>query len=217
MEKRIKILILAVVVLHTVNLSAQDDFYYSEIGVNGGLSAYAGDLGLNVTKNFQPSLGLIYRQKFDTRFAVHGNWQMTRLHYEQQAEHFIDNSYNIIDLCGEFNFLDLERKVYRPFSRGYSTFIFGGPSFLLQKYENEPLLAAGITAGVGLKLIISNSLNLNIILAQRLYFSDKLEGLKAYNNPKGLNGSNPLNNDLMTTLTVAITFNFWKKDCDCHF
>jgi len=52
----------------------------------------------------------------------------------------------------------------------------------------------------------------------RLMFSDNLEGLEGagkFDNPAELNGSNIFNNDMLSTLSIGITFNIWKKKCDC--
>jgi len=209
-----KIPVLSVAALCAFTVVAQD-LYYAEAGVNGGISNYFGEIRKNALDDLSFSYGLIYRQKFNTRMAVHANWNMTKLVSTEFSE--INNRINLVDICGEFNFFDLEKRVYKPFSKEYSPFIFAGPAMLLYNYENKPFFDWGVTVGVGMKVLLGKQINLNAMLAYRLLGTDKLEGVKKYDNPTGLNGTNPLNNDMLWTLTVGITFNFWKSRCDCHY
>jgi hypothetical protein len=36
-----------------------------------------------------------------------------------------------------------------------------------------------------------------------------------FNNPNNLNGTNVFNNDLLSTITIGISYDIWKKKCDC--
>ena len=67
-----------------------------------------------------------------------------------------------------------------------------------------------------MKVKLGQRCNLNVQWTTRLLLADNLEGVKTLNNPGGLNGSNPFNNDLLSTLTVGISFDIWKKLCDCE-
>ena len=211
MYKKISVLFVAVLWAFTV---VAQDLYYAEAGINGGMSNYFCDISKNALINPSFSYGLIYRQKFNTRMAVHANWNMTKVVSTEFSE--INNNISLIDICGEFNFFDLEKRVYKPFSKEYSPFIFAGPVMMFYSYERSLQFNVGLTVGVGMKRMLGKQANLNVMLAYRLLSSDKLEGLKEYNNPAGLNGTNPLNNDMLWTLTVGITFNFWKNKCDCR-
>jgi len=46
----------------------------------------------------------------------------------------------------------------------------------------------------------------------RLMFSDNLEGVDKLNDNDQLNGSNIFNNDMLSTLSIGITFNIWKRN-----
>jgi len=209
-----KILVLSLTFFCAFGIAAQE-IYYAEIGVNGGFSNYFADVNKGALSDQSLSYGLIYRQKFNTRTAIQANWNMTKITSTEFSE--INNRINLIDICGEFNFFDLEKRVYKPFSRDYSPFIFAGPVMVLYDYETKPQFDLGVTVGVGMKVLIGKQVNLNAMLAYRVLGTDKLEGLSAYNNPTTLNGSNPFNKDMLWTFTVGITFNFWKSNCDCHY
>jgi hypothetical protein len=45
--------------------------------------------------------------------------------------------------------------------------------------------------------------------------SDYMENNPGLNNKSGINGTNIFNNDLLSTLTFGISFDFWKKQCEC--
>ena len=42
-----------------------------------------------------------------------------------------------------------------------------------------------------------------------------MENKPELNDLNKLNGTNIFNNDLLSTLTVGISFDFWMKQCDC--
>ena len=42
-----------------------------------------------------------------------------------------------------------------------------------------------------------------------------LESKADFNDHAELNGTNIFNNDMLSTLSVGITLNIWKKKCDC--
>ncbi len=185
------------------HVKAQDT-YLAEIGVHGGPSYYLGDANNILFKNSQLSYGLIYRQKINPRLAAHLNWNNTTvLRY--------DNVVNTLDLAGEFNFFSYERKEYLPFSKTFTPFVFAGVGGVL----GDSIETISLPFGLGFKMMIGDRLNLNVMWTHRLLFSDKLEGVDEFNNPAKLNGSNIFNNDILSTLSVGITFNIWKKKCDC--
>ena len=81
--------------------------------------------------------------------------------------------------------------------------------------KNSLPFGVSIPFGVGFKMMIGDRLNLNVIWSSRMMFSDDLEGKKVFNDPAKLNGTNIFNNDMLSTLSVGITLNIWKKKCDC--
>ena len=202
----IGLLVLCCIIFNNSNVNSQEN-YRAEIGINGGGSFYLGDANKVLFKNIEPSFGLIYRQKFNQRIAAHINWNNT---------HVLDNTVNTIDFCGEFNFFDLEKKEYKPFSKIYSTFIFAGVGGMMYDYETtKNSIAVSIPFGAGFKVMLGERFNLNLMWSNRLSFSDKLEGKENLNDATGLNGTNIFNNDLLSTISIGLTFNIFKEKCDC--
>ena len=202
-------------------MNAQEDTYFAEIGVHGGSSYYLGDANNVLFKNAQLSYGLIYRQKFNPRLAAHLSWNSTAVAGKGIVD-TLNNRVNAFDLAGEFNFFSYERKEYLPFSKTFTPFVFAGVGTVigdsietrLSKKNSLPF-GVSIPFGVGFKMMIGDRLNLNVIWSSRMMFSDDLEGKKVFNDPAKLNGTNIFNNDMLSTLSVGITLNIWKKKCDC--
>jgi hypothetical protein len=118
---------------------------------------------------------------------------------------------NAFDLAGEFNFFSYERKEYLPFSKTFTPFIFAGVGGAL----GNSVATMSLPFGVGFKAMLGDRLNLNIMWSNRLMFNDNLEGKADFNDHAELNGTNIFNNDMLSTLSVGITLNIWKKKCDC--
>lgn len=200
-------------------LQAQEEVYHAEIGINGGGSYYLGDANSIPFNNIQPAFGVIYRQKFNPRFAAHLSWSYTSI----EGTGVINNSTNIdfantinaLDLCGEFNFFDLEKKEYKPFSKTYSPFIYAGVGYMFYPYNGTNESMYSYIFGVGFKKMLSSRFNLNVMWTHRLLLTDQMEGVIQLDNLPHLNGSNLFNDDLLSTLTIGITFNIWKDKCDC--
>ena len=196
-------------------LNAQEDTYFAEIGVHGGSSYYLGDANNVLFKNAQLSYGLIYRQKFNPRLAAHLSWNSTIVAGKGSIDNVnnisFNNRVNAFDLAGEFNFFSYERKEYLPFSKTFTPFIFAGVGGAL----GDSVATMSLPFGVGFKAMLGDRLNLNIMWSNRLMFKDNLEGKADFNDHAELNGTNIFNNDMLSTLSVGITLNIWKKKCDC--
>jgi len=211
--KVIRIFILCLICLISVNLSAQDE-YRAEIGINGGGSYYLGDANSQLFKNMQLAYGGFFRFTYNPRIAVKAELTST----DVQGTGF-NNHVLAIDMTGEFNFFDLEKKENALNSKIFSPYIFAGAGMMNYKYQDgnskKLLLNPSIPFGLGMKLKLGIRWNLNVQWTTRLLLADNIEGTSVLNNPNGLNGSNPLNNDILSSLTIGISYNIWKKICDC--
>ena len=215
--KLIRFLIFSVFGLISVQLSAQDE-YRAEIGINGGGSYYLGEGNSTLFTNMQPAFSGFLRYRFDPRFAA----RIELTGATVAGTGFTKNPVWATDLCGEFNFFDFEKNQYKRFSKTFTPYIFGGVGLMTGVYKGQTSPEFGLPFGVGLKVKIANRWNFNVQWSNRLMFSDNLEGTSkpeisdTFNNLNSLNGSNIFNNDLLSTVTVGISFDFWKKECDCH-
>lgn len=210
--KVIRYLLFTVLVVPALNGYAQEK-YRGEIGPSAGSSFYIGDANTKLFANQNFTYGLQYRHKFNSRLAVTGEWNSTKVN---GGATLLNNPVNAFDLSGEFNFFDLEDKAYKPFSQKYSTFVFAGVGSMLYDYEMQSQFKFSYLFGAGVKFMLGERMNLNLRWSNRLLLSDKIEGIKQLNNAYDLNGSNLLNNDLLSTLSVGLTINIFKERCNCN-
>ncbi|HJV78980.1 MAG TPA: DUF6089 family protein, partial [Paludibacter sp.] len=213
--KLIRLFTLFVWATISANTFAQDN-YRAEIGVAGGGSYYLGDANSQLFTNMHSAYGAFLRYRFDPRFAVKAEFtRITKLVGANDS--FVnDNGINVGDLCLEFNFFDLENNPFNRHSRIFSPFIFSGAGMMTDLYINQKHPEPFIPFGVGMKVKLAERWNFIAQWSNRLLlFSDNMENNPKYDNPKGLNGSNIFNNDLLSTITVGISFDFWEKRCNC--
>lgn len=217
--KVIRYLLFTVLVVPAFNGYAQEK-YRGEIGPSAGTSFYIGDANTKLFANQNFTYGLQYRHKFNSRLAVTGEWNSTKVSGDATLLNntvvAFSNPVNAFDLSGEFNFFDLEDKPYKPFSQKYSTFIFAGVGSMLYDYEMQGQFKFSYLFGAGVKFMLGKRMNLNFRWSNRLLLTDQLEGIRSLNNIYDLNGSNLLNNDLLSTLSVGLTINIFKERCDCN-
>ena len=217
--KVIRYLLFTVLVVPALNGYAQEK-YRGEIGPSAGTSFYIGDANTKLFANQNFTYGLQYRHKFNSRLAVTGEWNSTKVSGDATLLNntvvAFSNPVNAFDLSGEFNFFDLEDKPYKPFSQKYSTFIFAGVGSMLYDYEMQGQFKFSYLFGAGVKFMLGERMNLNLRWSNRLLLSDQIEGIRPLNNIYDLNGSNLLNNDLLSTLSVGLTINIFKERCDCN-
>jgi len=207
----IRLILVSIMIPFWMNVSAQDD-YLAEIGITGGGAFYLGDANTQLFKNTTLTYGALLRYRFNPRVAARVEWNKVNI---QWAGNSVGNKINVLDFCGEFNFFDLEKNEYKRDSRIFSPYIFAGIGVANYLYVSNSTYSATIPFGVGVKLRLNSKWNLNAQWSNRLVISDKLEGIALLNNPNNLNGTNFLNNDFLSTATISITYNFWKRKCDC--
>lgn len=210
-----KILIVCLVCSFCSHLFAQQRDYRAEFGILGGVAYYLGDANKTPMKNLTPNYGGLFRYRFDTRNSIRAEFTRSSVIIDEET-FSIENPVLALDVCAEFNFFDLEKNSNKRFSKIFSPYIFAGIGAMTYSYEDNPAFSMSIPFGLGMKVKFGGRWNLNVQYSTRLLFKDNLEGLSQYNDPYQLNGSNFMNNDLLSTLTVGVTFDFWERSCDCH-
>lgn len=226
---------LSIYFLMTVfNIVAQDiQEYRAEIGVQAGINLYAGDANtvsrkgifLKSINNSQTDLGIFFRYKFNNRIALRlgydhtgvvGDYQYANTPHGVYSITLNNSSIGAFDLWGEFNFFDYEKNKYNRYSKTYSPYLFAGIGYLnMPQATTESTSSLTIPFGLGIKVILAPRWNLNLQWTNRLLFSDNLEGTPTYDNPLPHTNGNFMNHDLLTGLTIGVSFDFWAKECDC--
>lgn len=220
MELIKKTLTLYILLFGISNFINAQETYRAEIGLQGGGAFYLGDANKQLFANTQPMYGFLYRQKFNQRIALQVNALVSNVMATGTVPTFgtlsFENKINSIDGALEFNFFDLEKKSYNPFSRIFSPYIFAGAGMMNYVYSGVERFKPSYNAGLGMKFLLGDRWGLNLQWTNRLLLTDQMEGLPAFNNYLDMNGSNLLNNDILSTISLAITFNIWKDKCNCR-
>ena len=201
--------------LVSLSVVAQDEFR-SEIGPVFGSSLYTGDAAITYPKNAEVTYGLLFRYHFNERLALRTEWNTTKTSGTYSRN--FRNDITALDVCGEFNFFDYTHHSYKLTSRRYSPYIFAGAGLMAYPYESSSFTVnPSVLFGAGFKMKLNKRLNLSLQYAGKLLLADNMEGVEALNDAAQLNGTNFLNNDLLSSFTAAITIDFWKrkKDCKC--
>lgn len=231
--------LIRLLLITTFSLVARAGFsqneYYAEIGLSGGGAYYLGDVNNQLFYNLQPSFGGYLRYNIDARLAIRAELNSSTIagNFSNNGTTIkLNNTVNSLDFCGEFNFFELEQNPYKRYSKTFSPYIFLGIGGMTDLYAGQMIPEISIPFGLGMKLKLANRWNLNVQWSNKLlipvfklndkvntvvpiYHSDYMEGLAELNDPNGLNGSNLFTNDLLSTFTVGISFDFWKKECKC--
>ncbi len=221
---QIRFLFACILCLSTVSASAQvfeKDEYKAEIGVIGGGSFYLGDANKVLFNNMEIAYGGFFRYNFNPRIAVKAELIRTTV----SGDGFSSNDLYAGDLTAEFNFFDLEINPFKRFSKTFSPYIFGGLGIYTDMYKGQidTLMQfnrfpdfISLPFGFGIKLKLGHRLNANVQWSSRLsLLSDNIEDDDKFDDPKDLNGTNIFNNDLLSTITIGISYDIWKKKCDC--
>lgn len=217
--KTIRLVGICILIFHFSAASAQaynseeKDEYKAELGICGGASYYIGDatsIYFNLL-NIRELSGGFLRYRIDNRVAVRGELVLSGI----AGDGISDNGVLSGDIVGEYNFFELEKNPYKRFSKIFSPYIFAGAGLMSYYYDSKNLINPNLTMGIGMKLKLGNRWNLNLQWSNRLLLADNLEGIAQYNNKNGLNGLNIFNNDLLSSLTLGVSFDIWKKECNC--
>lgn len=209
--KIIRFIIFCVLCLNCSNVSAQDE-YVAEMGLTGGGAYYLGDANNQLFKNPRLAYGAFFRYRFNPRIAVRAELNRAKIVWDGNAT---GNQVNALDACAEFNFFDLDQNTNKRMSKTFSPYIFAGVGLMNYMYIGNTTFSASIPFGVGLKVKLASRLNMNVQWSNRLSMSDQMEGISSLNNNYNLNGSNLTNNDLLSTFTIGIGYDIWRKQCDC--
>ena len=199
--------------LTTMVAKADELPYKCDFGVQGGLCYYVGDATPHVFQNIQWTAGAQFRYKFDPRWALQIKGQ-----YDNFAFRYEDIKYQRaminIDAVAEFNFFRFGISEYNDKIKPITPYIFLGIGMSIYNLGNEHFTGY-FPFGFGLKYKPLPRMTLLLAWQHQLYFTDAIEGLDPLNNVAELNGSNILLNDLTSTLTFGIVFEFIQQRQVC--
>lgn len=212
--------LLVMSMLSILPLCAEERAYLCEFGVQGGLSYYVGDATKHIFQHVQPAYGAHFRYKFTPRWALQVKGQADNIKFPLQA---VDgdiagamgkNLLMNIDAVAEFNFFRLGMKQYDTRIKPITPYMFIGIG--LSVYNGFGSITGYIPFGFGLKWKFAPRFGLTVSWQHQIYFADNLENREYYNNTYQLNGSNILNKDFTSSLTIGIVFEFVRERAVCR-
>ncbi len=202
-----------------VSKAAEKD-YLCELGVQAGLGYYVGDATHHIFNDVSWAAGAQFRYKFDQRWAlqVKGQGQQIRFNLQDAKGNEIEekgsNLLTSVDVVGEFNFFRFGAKQYDERIKPITPYIFLGVG--VSVYSNWTKAAAYVPFGFGMKWKFAQYCGLNVAWQHNLYFADNVENRDYYDNTYQLNKANILNNDLTSSLTIGIVFEFGERGKVCR-
>ena len=209
-----------------MSVSSQTErMYRCELGLQGGCGYYVGDATEYVFQDVREAYGLHFRYKFDQRWALqvkglahHIKGQFTVGETTASPVNVLGQPWETqmvnVDVVGEFNFFRFGVRQYDTRIKPITPYIGVGigigmcmePNWAWRGYS--PVVQVYVPFVVGVKWKIADRWQLQAAWQHNVYFADNLEGIDAVNNAHNLNGSNFLNNDVTSQLTVGIVFEF---------
>lgn len=222
-------------------LLADNRPYLCEIGLQGGCGYYVGEAAPHVFQNVQYAAGGHFRYKFTNRWSLRleGMYQLLEGPYKDYREP--NNPYLSvfpadgrwqtkmanIDVAAEFNFLRFGMPEYDERIKPYTPYLFlgVGMGILPGSRGDWTAVAAYFPVGIGFKWQFCKWGALHVQWQHNIYCSDDLENVWVPNadgkmiNPLGntydLNGTNIMNMDVTSQLTLGIVFAFGQKRKVC--
>ena len=187
--------------------------------MQGGASYYVGELASHVFMSVGETYGAQLRYKIDPRWAIQLKGQRQRV---INKEYNVDNSMWHVDVVGEYNFFQLGLDEYNIHMRSLTPYMFLGVGATV--YEDSLIMkdffkcvSVYLPVGIGLKWKIAERWQLQLAWQHNVYLwnGDGLEGSEAFDNLHEMNGINIMNNDVTSTLTVGVVFEFGHKERTC--
>lgn len=213
---------------------ADDRPYLCEFGVQAGCGYYVGDATMHIFNNPREAYGAHFRYKFTNRWALQVKGLTQRItgptynNRMQPTEEMWSTQMINIDVMAEFNFFRFGGKTYDTRIKPITPYIFIGAGLAMYgkdmnvvawnwgDYGGKVPVAFYIPMGFGLKWKFSERMGLNLAWQHNIYMADNLEGREELNNTYDLNGSNILNFDVASQLTLGIVFEFAKEKKVCR-
>lgn len=213
-----------------ISIWADSRMYHCEMGVQAGIGYYVGDLTHHIFQAPLDVYGGQFRYKFDKRWSIQAKAQRQRISFREQGD--VGTLYYTpmwhVDATAEFNFFRFGQREYDSRVKPITPYIFIGVGVSLYNANATPAkttaypmmtgrihAGAYIPLGIGVKWKFADRWQLQAAWQHQIYLADNIEGLPSANNTNKLNGSNILNNDLTSSITLGIVFEFAKEKKIC--
>lgn len=195
-----------------------------EFGLQGGLMYYIGDAHPKMFQDIRETYGAEMSYRFNYRWAlmlqggtgrIAGRTATDQGLPDPQGEMWTNRIVGV-DVTARFNFLpfgvmDKYDKKIKP----YTPYIYAGIGLMAHNHFER--FTVYVPVGVGFRWICSPHIGMFIAWQNNICFGDNLEPVPGYDNIHELNGSNPLNCDMTSSIQFGIVFEFAKEKKICKF
>lgn len=221
-------------------------FYHLEVGAQAGMAYYMGELAPYAFMSSAELYGAQLRIKINPRFAIQVKGQRMRvinIMGDDNEWGIVSGCYQVpmwhTDVVGEYNFYRLGLNEYDINMKPITPYVFLGVGLSAQNVyascrDGEyPRMAKGtnkdysmyVPVGVGVKWKFADRWQLQFAWQHNVYLvnGDGLEGVidarrpNLFNDSYKMNGSNIMNNDVTSTLTLGVVFEFGCQQRKCVF
>lgn len=208
---------------------SQHQFYLMDVGVQGGAAYYVGELAPHVFMSTSETYGAQIRYKINTRFGLQLKGQHQRVvntleagnEWGESAGKYKNQMWHV-DVMAEYNFFLLGLNEYDIHMRPITPYMALGVGVTLMgtswKRFQVDRAAVYLPVAIGLKWKFAERWQLQMAWQHNVYVDkngDALEGNSAFDNTYQMNGTNIMNNDITSTLTVGLIFEFGRENKPC--
>lgn len=208
----------------------QAQTYRADLGLTGGIASYMGDANQQFLHHQEPSLALLGRYHFSSRFSMKADlgWKELSGNTIGRSEEFPNGQElsfrnQLIDgsLQLEFNFYEFGAPDYSPGASRLSPYVTAGVGLLVFENDQTWKTTACMPVGIGIKYKTPFRVNIGLELSYRMSFSDQLDheagrddfqldtpwmGASAWNK----------NKDHYAELKCFITYDLWYIGSNCY-
>ena len=221
-------------------------FYYLDAGLQGGVAYYAGELSQYAFASSAETYGAQVRFKLNPRWAFQAKAQNQRVSNRLPEDNVwglepisYQCSWWHVDVVGEYNFFELGLNEYNIHMRAFTPYIFVGLGASVPgktwglgdqalRVDCMDSVSLYLPVGLGIKWKFAERWQLQLSWQHNIYVSngDVLEGdfgvlgdeyKGLFNNTHEMNGHNIMNNDVASTLTLGVVFEFGRKGRKCVY
>jgi hypothetical protein len=187
--------------------------YNMEVGLLGGVSYCMGEVSSYAFQSSTGAYGVQFRYKFTPRIALQAKVQSTPVYAQWDFFNF--------DVTAEYNFFRFGLNYYDSRVEYFTPYIFLGVGMSMSNFEalttkngfkDKSFRGAYLPVGIGLKWKFAERWQLQAAWQHQIYV-DPIKGDDIDNSASA--NYNILNNDVVSTLTASIVFEFAQEKKRC--
>ena len=195
-----------------------------EFGLQGGLMYYIGDAHPRMFQDIREVYGGEVSYLFNRRWSLMLQGGTGRIAGYPATEQGLPDTQGEkwtnrlvdIDVVARFNFFPFGLKnKYDKSVRPYTPFIYAG--FGVAMHTGFAKVTPYVPVGVGFRWMCSEHVGMFVEWQNNICFGDNLEPVPGYDDIYKLNGTNPLNCDMTSTIQFGIVFEIIREKKICKF